>query len=171
MRAPDLSATRAGARIGHETRDPRSNERDILDELFARLDVGNGSTTVRATPEFHLDVVVRLRRLLAVGRWMTLRTPGRSMLVRWLAILVLATKGSRLAVGFTFELFDTIGQLVDEFFKFLNTLTKRLVFRFELLNPKVAWVGVHAIFLASRNSNVTSEVCTMNYDRASKILL
>ena len=62
MRAPDLPAARTDARIGHQTRDVGTNQRQVFDELFTRFDTDDGPATTRTTVQFDLNVVIHLRR-------------------------------------------------------------------------------------------------------------
>jgi hypothetical protein len=159
----------------------RTDRRNILDVLLAALNVGERPAALRTLIKPHLDLLVGLFRRRAKGGRMALGPTRRSMLIRWLLVLVFASKGRRLTGSRTFEFFHTLLKRDDELFKrfeFGNALAqrvvlglKRLILGFELLNPTVARIGIHARLLTSRAPIAISEVCAVDNDRESKTLL
>jgi hypothetical protein len=68
------------------------------------------------------------------------------------------------------EFFDALLKLGNQLFEFVNSLTERFILGFELLNPKIAWIGIHATSLSPPTIMVTLQVCAVDNDRASKKL-
>jgi hypothetical protein len=75
------------------------------------------------------------RRLMLVGRFLE---------------LVPASKGRRLTGRGAFELFDALLKRTEQLLHLVKARAKGLVVGFELLDAKVAWIGVHAQLQGSR---------------------
>ena len=82
-------------------------------------------------------MIVDVRRFLAPRRRMSRFASGGSLLVERLAILVLASKRSRLSGRGAVQLLDSILERLDE-------LAQARILGFELLNALIARIGVHA---------------------------
>jgi len=83
------------------------------------------------------------------------RSSGTFVLIRRLLVLVFATKRCRLPCRCSVQFFKARLKRSHQLFEFLDALTERLIFRFKLLNPKIARVSIHAIHLASLDPKVT----------------
>jgi hypothetical protein len=174
VRAANLAATPASPDVRGQPGHVWPNRRNVLDVLFATLNVRDRPATFGALVEPLLDVLIDLRRGRTKCRRMSLGSPGRLVLIRRLLGLVAATKWCRLTSRGALEFFDLLLKRGDELlqgFEFVETLMKRSILGFKLLNAKVAWIGVHAILLASRMPNVTLQVCAVDNHRASKLPL
>jgi len=181
MLTANFAAARTRADVGGQLGYVRTDLGNVFDVLHTGLHAAQGPAALRTSVEPHFDLIVNLLGPRTKGRWMSRGTPRWLVLVRRLLVFVFAAKGRGLACGRPFQLFDPLLKLGDDLlklghawferFEFLKALTKRLVLRFELLDPKSAWVRIHAGFLTSRVPTAMSEVCAMDDDRASKKLL
>ena len=63
---------RALSAVGDQPGDHRADRRNLLNELFDRLDLFNRASTLRTTSKGHIDLRIDMGGNHAVGTWMSL---------------------------------------------------------------------------------------------------
>jgi hypothetical protein len=169
MRAAHLATARALSGVGDQAGDVWAYGGQVLDELFAGLNVGHRPVTVRTVDQTDLDVIVDLRWFGSISRWMTRLSSRCLMLVWWLVIL--ASKRGRLPGCGAFQFLGSILELADQLAKLFVLGAKSDDFRLKLPNTLIAWIGFHAALPTPQCHAVSPGVCAMETDRASKKLL
>ena len=96
------------------------------------------------------DMIVNLRRLVPIRRWMARFASRFAVFLRRLAVFVFAAEWGGLSRRLAFQLFDTLLQRLDELTESLVFRTKSCVLGVEFLEALVARVGFHAILPSPR---------------------
>jgi hypothetical protein len=90
------------------------------------------------------------------------------MLVRRLAILVLASERRGLSSRGAFQFLGSILELAVQLPKLFVLGAKSGDFRLKFTNTLIAWIGLHAALPTPQCQAVSSKVCAIETDRASK---
>lgn len=145
--------------------------REVLDDLFARLDRIHGSAAVRTAGQSNLDGIVDRRGFGSKSRWVTGFSSWCLMPVGRLTILVLASKRGRLPGRRPFPFFDTFLKWFDELTKWLVLRVKAGDLGLEFAKALIPRIGVPARLPTPPCQAVSWTVCAMEIDRASKKML
>ncbi len=148
MLASNRPAVRTCACVGDQLGDVGTDRRQILDELFTRMNLADVPATTGAVGQRNLDPFIDVVRPEAMRRWVAFLASRLASLGRRLSILLFAAEGRRLACGFAFQLLDSILQLLNQIAKRPVLLRQSLDFRAKFSNALITRIDIHAIFLS-----------------------